>query len=203
MLASDNPLDTPLIDTIIDKIRTTISELPDGVILTSAEAFKFTEEIVTQNAVNNGVDTTTAEFRRHARDVYYQSYSTARQLVAAQLIGITFQEAIETTEKAVLRFLDRSELEIVPRPTLAYTGECEPHDIWNLLSNSFSAMKTAEQKKALLSGDDLFLLKALRRSEQLLLMISQRDVLPEDVDGKPYDGKIHEQAWVRNFKVSS
>jgi hypothetical protein len=55
-------------------------------------------------------------------------------------------------------------------------------------------MKAAEENKAALSSADRTLLQDLRRSEQLLHLISQNDVLREDVQGKTYDGNIREQA---------
>jgi hypothetical protein len=183
-----------LVTVITDEVRNAIAALPTGEILTSSEAFEFAKDIVTKDALDRGMDIATAEFRKHARDIYFLSYASSRKLVAEQLIGITFEQAIETTVKAVLRFLGQPDLKIVPRPTLAYSGECEPHDIWNLLSNSFHAMKAAEENKAALSSADRTLLQDLRRSEQLLHMISQNDVLREDVQGKTYDGNIREQA---------
>jgi hypothetical protein len=192
-----------IVAAITDEVRKTIAALPEGEILTSAEAFEFAKEVVTKDAIDRGMDIATAEFRKHARDIYYLSYASSRKLVAEQLIGITFKHAIETTEKAVLRFLQQPELKIVPKPTLAYSGECEPHDIWNLLSNSFHAMKAAEEKKATLSAEDRALLNDLRRCEQLLHMISQSDVSLEDVDARAYDGNIREQAWTRKIKPSA
>jgi hypothetical protein len=186
---------------IADEVKNAIAALPTGEILTSAEAFEFAKNVVTQDALDRGMVIETVEFRRHARDIYHLSYASSRKSVADQLIGMTFEQVVQTTEQAVLRFLQLPELKIVPRPTLAYSGECEPHDIWNLLSNSIGAMQAAEGRKATLSNEDRRLLGDLRRSQQLLHMISQNDVLLEDVQGKPFDGNIRE-GWIRKPKAN-
>jgi hypothetical protein len=142
---------------------------------------------------------TTAEFNTHARSIYFAAYYPAREIVAKQLRGLTLQDVVETTEKAILRFLGRTELEVVPRPTLAFSGFCEPRDTWNLISNIFHARWAAE--KAVLEPEDEGLVRDMHKCEQMLHFMCQHDVEPEDIDGKPYDGAIREQTWLPRGSV--
>ncbi len=187
-----------LVSTITERVRQTINELSEGDILTSLAAFDLAGDVIAQDAVNRGVATATLEFRRHARKAHLAAFSPVRELLASQLIGLTFQEVIETTYMAVKRFLGRTELDIVPKPTKAYSGECQPHDLWNLLCNLFSASMAAKEiEEALTAPEDLELLRNLRRSEQMLVFLNHDDVVRvEDIDGKPYDGRIREPEWL-------
>lgn len=185
-----------LIDAIVDRIRFTIDGLPEGSILASSEAFELATDTVAQSVAERGLVMTDVEFRRFSRDVQYEAYQPARLLVAAQLRGLTLQDLISTTERGVARFLKKPELEIVPKPTKAFSGYCEPHDAWNLLSNTFHAERAAhDADKDSLSAEDIRLMEDLKRAQQLIFLLTQQDVLPEDIDGKPYDGTVREPQW--------
>lgn len=186
-----------LIDAIVDRIRTTIAGLPEGSSLTSSEAFTIANEMIEKNVAERGLVMTDVEFRRWSRDIHYAAYQPARLLVAAQLRGLTLQDLISTTEEGVARFLKKAELKLMPRPTKAFSGYCEPHEPWNLLSNAFHAEKAARDTDLdTMSADDVRLMEDLKRCQQLLFFISQQDVMVDDVDGKPYDGAIREPQWL-------
>lgn len=184
-----------LITSIIEKVRETIQALPEGHILSLGEAFRIAKEMVTQDALDRGVAIGKFGTIPHSRDVYHAAFYPVREMVAAQLVGLTLQDVIETTEKAVERFLGKSELAIVPKPTMAYSGECERYDPWNLYSNAIHADQAATKLKPN-DPDDTELLLKLKKALQLLHFLTQRDVLREDIDGKPYDGTIRDQAWL-------
>lgn len=192
----DHP-EQELIDAIVDRISATIAGLPEGSILASNEAFTIANEMIAQNVAERGLVMTDVEFRRYSRDIHYAAYQPARLLVAAQLRGMTLQDLISMTERGAARFLDRAELKVMPKPTKAFSGYCEPHEPWNLLSNAFHAERAArETDRGSMTRDDIRLMEDLKRCQQLLFLLSQRDVLPEDIDGNPYDGSVREPQWL-------
>lgn len=185
-----------LIDEILDKIRGAIASQPDGSILASSEAFTLANEVIDRHVAERGLVMTAAETKRWSRDIHYAAYQPARLMVAGQLRGLTLQDLISTTEKGAARFLDSAELQVTPRPTKAFSGYCEPHDPWNLLSNALHAEQAArETDRNSLTADDIRLMDDLKRVQQLLFLLSQQDVLAEDIDGKSYDGSVREPQW--------
>lgn len=192
----DHP-EQELIDAILDRIRAAIASLPEGSILASSEAFTLANEVIDRHVAERALVMTEVEARRWSRDIHYAAYQPARLMVADQLRGLTLQDLISVTEKGAARFLDRAELKVMPKPTKAFSGYCEPHDPWNLLSNAFHAERAArENDRSSMTADDIRLMEDLKRSQQLLFLLSQQDVLAEDIDGKPYDGTVREPQWV-------
>ncbi len=192
----DHP-EQELIDAILTRIRGVIASLPEGVILASSDAFVIANDMIAQNIAERGLVMTDVETKRYSRDIHYAAYQPARQLVADQLRGLALQDLISTTERGLARFLGRPDLEIVPKPTKAFSGYCEPHDVWNLLCNLFEAERKArEAEMGAKTSDDIRLLQDMKRCEQLLLLLNEQDVRLEDVDRKPYDGSIREPQWL-------
>jgi hypothetical protein len=186
-----------LIDAIVDRIRFAIDGQPEGDILSSGDAFRLASDTVAQSVAERGLVMNDGELRRFSRDVQYEAYQSVRLLVAAQLRGLTLQDLIATTEHGVVRFLGKSELEIAPKPTKAFSGYCEPHDVWNLLCNLFEAgRKARETEVGAMTPDDIRLAQDMKRCEQLLLLLNEHDVPLEDVDGKPYDGSVRDPQWL-------
>lgn len=197
-------LEQELIDAILDRIRAAIASLPEGSILASSEAFTLADEVIDRHIAGHGIVMTEVEFRRWSRDIHYTAYQPARLMVAAQLRGLTLQDLISITEKGAARFLDRAELKVMPKPTQAFSGYCEPHDPWNLLSNAFHAERAAREiERNSMTADDIRLMEDLKRAHQLLFLVSQQDVLAEDIDGKPYNGTVREPQWVPATRRSS
>jgi hypothetical protein len=192
-----------LVDTILDRIRAAIDELPKGYFLDTREAFTLANGVIEEDIAKRGLVMTPAEVRRHSRVIQYAAYHPARRLVASQLRGLTLQDLIATAESAAVRFLGKHELAIVPKPTKAFSGYCEPHDAWNLLSNIYDAERKArEEDPAKLSGKDLRLLADMKKCQQLLSMVHEKEVLPGDIVGKPFDGSIREQQWLYERAMS-
>jgi hypothetical protein len=184
-----------IIKTILGDITQTINGLPEGHILCSGGAFKIAEQIADAFVSSEDPNLTDVEKRRAIMDILHEAYPAAREIVARQMIGITFEQMVDTLTRARERFHGTRELAITPKPTLAYTGECEPLDPWNLYSNAVHADIAA--KKALeigaLSDTDEDLLNEIERTKQVLHFIIQREIKVEDITGQPFDGKITHQ----------
>ncbi|TLX16131.1 hypothetical protein [Rhizobium sp. MHM7A] len=178
--------------TILDEITQTISNLPKGKILCSGEAFKIAQRIADKAVSNEMPDLPETEKKRAVLAILHEAYPTAREIIATQFIGMTFEQIVDIIKQARERFQGTRELAITPKPTLAYTGECEPLDPWNLISNAIHADLAAKEAQA--KGDwndaDEELANEIERTQQMLHFICQREVNVGDITGKPFNGTI-------------
>jgi hypothetical protein len=176
---------------IVHAVQTAISELPPGSILSRGDAYHLAHSVARFTITGDATRRAGPESERLIRQSLLAAYGQVRQLVASQLMGMTWQDVVAAVEGSVSRFLGKAELEIVPKPTMAYSGECEPHDVWNLMSNGYRVESRLKQEPSLVDTErDVALSKALARALQMLLFVSGGEVLQEDIDGKPYDGGI-------------
>ena len=180
---------------ILEEINLTICNLPGREILGTGDAFEIAQRIA-EEAVSTGFhDLDEVGRRRAVRDILHEAYYTARENVALQFIGTTLEEIVETTKTARYRFQGTRELAITAKPTLNYTGECEPLEPWNLYSNAIHACTAAKERKA--KGDwtpsDDALLIEIKRAKQMLHFLCQHEIDVADITRKPFDGKITHQ----------
>jgi hypothetical protein len=180
---------------ILEEISLTICNLPGREILDTGKAFEIAQRIAEEavSSATPGLDD--VEKRRAVREILQEAYCTAREIVAEQLVGTTLEEIIETTKNARHRFQGTHELAITAKPTLSYTGDCEPLEPWNLYSNAIHACTAAKETKA--KGDwtptEEALLIEIRRAKQMLHFLCQYEINADDITGKPFDGKITHQ----------
>jgi hypothetical protein len=180
---------------ILEEISLTILNLQGREILGSGDAFEIAQRIAEEavSRTTSGLDA--IEKRRAVREILHEASHPAREIVAQQFVGTTLEEIIETTKNARSRFQGKDELEITAKPTLNYTGDCEPLEPWNLYSNAVHAFMAAEAAKA--KGDwtptDEALLIEVKRAKQMLHFLCQHEINADDITGKPFDGKITHQ----------
>lgn len=178
--------------TILIEIAQEISKLPKGKILCSGGAFKIAQRIAEASVSDEMPDLPEKERKRASLAILQEAYPAARGIIASQLIGMTFEHIVDIVTKARERFQGTRELAITAKPTLAYTGECEPLDPWNLISNAIYADLAAKEAQA--KGDwkdtDEELANEIERAQQMLHFICQREVNVDDISGKPFDGVI-------------
>jgi len=180
---------------ILNEIEQVISDLPVGHILSSGAAFKIAQRIATQVIASETADLSDQEKHRKVMTILREANPAARDLIAKQLHGMTFEGIVETIKDARERFHGTRELQITPKPTLAYTGECEELEPWNLYSNAIHT--DLEAKKAKATGNwtdsDQALSNRLEACQQLLHFICQNEVNLADITSQPFDGKLTQQ----------
>jgi hypothetical protein len=187
---------------ILEAINLTICDLPGREILDTGEAFEIAQRIAEQTVSILSPNLDDAGKRRAVTTILNEAYYTARENVAAQFIGTTLEEIIETTKAGRHRFQGLSELAITAKPTLSYTGKCEPLEPWNLYSNAIHAHTAAMETKAkgIWSPSDEVLLTEIKRARQMLHFLCQREIDVSDIDGKAFNGKIKHQ--IRPVRLS-
>ncbi len=112
-------------------------------------------------------------------------FSEVRELVAGQLIGMSFEDVISIIENSMEVVFNNRNLVIVPLPTLAFTGYCQPHDPWNLFCNAGEI----EQAAALKPGTEK-LRRDLALAKQMLHFIMNKEIDLEDVKAAKFTGVL-------------
>lgn len=180
---------------ILEEINLNICNLAGRDILGTGDAFEIAQRIAEDAVSKESPELNEVGKRKAVRDILQEAYNTAREIVATQFIGTTLEEIIETTKAARQRFHGTRELAITAKPTLNYTGECEPLEPWNLYSNAIhacTAAKEAKVKGEWTPGDDALLIE-IKRAKQMLHFLCQHEIEVDDIAGKPFDGKITHQ----------
>lgn len=183
---------TTTVRNIINAVSQAISNLTDGGFLCSGEAFEIAQKIADAAVEKENPELTANDKRRASLSILHDAYPTAREIIASQLIGMTFEQVVETIQDAKERFQGTRELAITPRPTLAYTGECEPLEPWNLYSNVLHAENAAKDARSQgnWTASDATLLNGIERAHQMLHFICQREINVADITGQPFTGRI-------------
>lgn len=180
---------------ILKAIEQAISELPTGRILGSGEAFKIAQGIASSLVASEASDLSDQEKHRKVMSILRDADAPARDLIAQQLRGLTFESIVETVKDARERFQGTRELTISSKPTLAYTGECEALEPWNLYSNAIHAHLAGNEAKTKSNWTeaDEALSDKLEAVKQMLHFICQNEVKLADITGQPFDGKLTRQ----------
>jgi hypothetical protein len=179
---------------ILNAIEQAISDLPVGHILSSGTAFEIAQRIAVQ-LTSEMSDLADQERQRTVMTILRDANPAARDLIARQLRGMTFESIVNTLKDARERFQGTRELSITPKPTLAYTGECEELEPWNLYSNAIHTKLAADKAKATgnWTDSDQALSHQLEACQQMLHFICQNEVRLADITGQPFDGKLKHQ----------
>jgi hypothetical protein len=180
---------------ILNATEQAISKMPAGSILCSGKAFEIAQGIASQLVTDDASDLTDKEKRRKVMSILHDAYPAARDLVAQQLHGMTFEGVVDIIKDARESFQGTRELAITPKPTLSYTGECEALEPWNLLSNAIHAHlagKEAKTKSNWTEADEA-LSDKLEAAKQMLHFICQNEVKLADITGQPFNGKLTHQ----------
>lgn len=130
------------------------------------------------------------EKAKEAKKIVHKISRDLRTIVARQVVGITYDDAINSVIAARKHFLLSSELTIYPRPTKAYSGKCEPHDPWNLHCNAGDVKNFIQGKPV--KEDDVEIIRDLDRADLLLGFVIMGDVDRQAVTATPFDGYLGE-----------
>jgi hypothetical protein len=195
--------DAVLTRAIIDRIRDAIAQLPENTILTSGEAFVLAQDTVRKDAAERGLELSHGQLDSYIRKTCLPAFSESRRLIAEQLRGMTLQDAIKVITEGVRRLTATGELEIVPKPTKAFSGYCDPHDPWNLICNAIKVEKAVSERDAdLVADEDIRLIAEIRKAHQLLHFVVAKEVLIEDFDGVPFDGSTRAPEWLSQMRLA-
>lgn len=174
-------------------VQAAIDEAEQGDIVTNGDAFDIARAIAVEVIGGERPGDRLFQFEARLTKALIPAYSDVQALVARQLTGMTYSQVIDTVTNANSQFRGLTSLETVPKPTLAYTGECELHDPWNLYCNSHRSSKAAKGQSAITSEQQALALE-LKRADQLLLFIVNNEVDLDDIRDKPFSGRLKQVA---------
>ena len=175
---------------VLETVASGIQALPSGEIMTTWDAVEASWKIAEGFDGGRVADEHPLARRSRLRRQLMPSSRAVRELVASQLVGMTYRDIVNAIEEAVSRFCENPELVIVPRPTMQFSGHCEKHDGWNLSCNANRVQTEVGSRADQLEGDDKAAYQRFKKAQQLVTFVCCGEVLRADIEERAFDGRL-------------